>query len=154
MVAPRRFPLLGGSREGRELNGEGRETVGHQFDELSHVVIGAAIRVHDRFGPGLFESVYHKVLLRDLRNRGLSVQSKRPITFEFDSLRFKHGFIPDMIVANSLVIEIKSVKTLIPVFEKQLLTYLRLLDCKVGLLINFNTISLRDGGIKRVVNNF
>jgi GxxExxY protein len=154
MVAPRDFLLLGVHAKAANFTTKGAKQMGYQFDELSHVVIGAAIRVHDRFGPGLFESVYHKVLLRDLRNRGLSVQSKRPITFEYDGLRFKHGFIPDMVIEHSLVVELKSVKLLTPLFEKQLLTYLRLLGCKVGLLINFNTMSLRDGGIKRVVNKF
>jgi GxxExxY protein len=126
----------------------------YEFDQLSHLVIGTAVRVHSKFGPGLFESVYHKVVLRDLLSRGLHVESKKPISFEFDGLCFKHGFIPDLIVERSLVVELKSVKTLTPLFEKQLLTYLRLLNCKVGLLINFNTLSLRSGGIKRIVNNF
>jgi GxxExxY protein len=124
-----------------------------EIDRLSGLVISTSMRIHTRVGPGLFESVYHKILYRDLRSRGIHVLSKKPISFEFEGLKFRSGFIPDLIVEKQLVVEIKSVRTFAPVFEKQLLTYLRLLDCRVGLLINFNTTHLKDG-IKRLVNNY
>lgn len=125
----------------------------HEFDDLSYKVIGIALRIHQKLGPGLFESVYHSVFYRDLTDSGLHVQSKKVIPFEFEGQRFKRGFVADLIVENALVIEVKCVRSLKPLFEKQLQTYLRLLDIRVGLLINFNTAVLKDG-IKRVVNNF
>jgi GxxExxY protein len=124
-----------------------------EIDRISGLVVGTSMRIHTRLGPGLFESVYHKILWRDLRARGLTVESKKPISFNFEGLNFKSGFIPDLIVERCLIVEIKSVITLAPVFEKQLLTYLRLLDYRVGLLVNFNTEHLRDG-IKRIVNKY
>ena len=122
-------------------------------DKVSHLVIGSALRIHTRLGPGLFESVYHRVLCRDLRARGLSVESKKPVSFEFEGLWFEGGFEADLVIEHCLIVEVKSVKQLVPIFEQQLLTYLRLLDYRVGLLINFNTVHLRDG-IKRMVNNY
>jgi GxxExxY protein len=125
----------------------------HNFDNLSYQVIGIALRIHSELGPGLFESVYHSLFLRDLKRNGFQVESKKVIPFEFEGMRFKRGFVPDLIVENALVIEIKSVRRHKAVFEKQLQTYLRLLDIRVGLLINFNTEVLKDG-IIRIVNRF
>jgi GxxExxY protein len=125
----------------------------HNFDELSYKVIGVALRVHKQLGPGLFESVYHSVFYRDLRNDGLFVESKKVIPFKFEGMRFSRGFVADLIVERALIIEVKSVKALKPVFEKQLQTYCRLTNCRVGLLINFNVAVLPEG-IKRIVNNF
>jgi iron complex transport system substrate-binding protein len=124
-----------------------------ELDELSGLVIGAAIRIHTRLGPGLLESVYHQVLYRDLVGQGLYVESKKAVSFKFEGMYFENGFVADLVVDRRLVVEVKSVATLMPVFEKQLLTYLRLLDCRLGLLINFNVALLKDG-IKRIVNNF
>jgi iron complex transport system substrate-binding protein len=124
-----------------------------ELNELSQTVIGAAIRIHTRLGPGLMESVYHSVLHRDLVNQGLHIDSKKPISFTFEGLSFENVCVPDLVVDRRLVVEVKSVVALTPVFEKQLLTYLRLLDCKVGLLINFNVALLKDG-IKRMVNKY
>jgi GxxExxY protein len=125
----------------------------HDFDKLSYQVIGVSLRVHQKLGPGLFESVYHSVLYRGLKDAGLRVQSKKVIPFKFEGQRHKKGFVADLIVENSVVIEVKSVRNLKPLFEKQLQTYLRLLDIRVGLLINFNTAVLKEG-IKRIVNNY
>jgi iron complex transport system substrate-binding protein len=122
-------------------------------DKVSRIVIGSALRVHTRLGPGLFESVYQKVLCVDLRAHGLFVESKKLISFEFEGHHFKDGFEADIVVERCLVVEVKSVLALAPIFEKQLLTYLRLLDYRVGLLINFNTVHLKNG-IKRMVNNY
>jgi GxxExxY protein len=120
---------------------------------LSHLIIGCAIRVHTRLGPGLLESVYHTVLHQDLVAHNVFVESKKAVSFEFDGHWFENVFVADLVVERSIVIEVKSVITLHPVFEKQLLTYLRLLNCKLGLLLNFNTALMRDG-IRRVVNGF
>ncbi len=123
------------------------------FDPLSRMVIGSALKVHTALGPGLFESVYHKVLYGDLKQQGLLVESKKKISFKLNGQHFTSGFQADLIVESALIVEVKSVRKLHPIFEKQLLTYLRLADCKVGLLINFNTLHLKDG-IKRVVNDY
>lgn len=93
------------------------------------------------------------VLCHDLRSVGLFVESKKPVSFEYEGRWFEDGFVADLVVERCIVVEVKSVIALHPVFEKQLLTYLRLLNCKLGLLLNFNTALMRDG-IKRVVNNF
>ena len=124
-----------------------------ELELLSHLIIGRAIRIHRRLGPGLFESVYHSVLCHDLRSTGLFVESKKTVSFEFEGRWFENGYVADLVIERSIVVEVKSVITMHPVFEKQLLTYLRLLNCKLGLLLNFNTALMRDG-IKRVVNNF
>ena len=125
----------------------------HDFDQLSHQVIGAALHVHTRLGPGLFESVYHAVLGRDLVQRSFEVESKKQITFEYGDLLFENAFQADLIVNRVLIVEVKSVTALAPVHEKQLLTYLRLTNLQVGLLINFNVAHLKEG-IKRIVNSY
>jgi iron complex transport system substrate-binding protein len=125
----------------------------HDFEQLSREVIGVAINIHTRLGPGLFESVYHTVLGRDLIRRGFEVESKKLITFEYGGLLFENAFQADLIVNRMLIVEVKSVAALAPVHEKQLLTYLRLTKLQVGLLINFNVAHLKEG-IKRIVNSF
>ena len=132
---------------------ESRSAERVDLDALSHLVIGSALRIHTRLGPGLFESVYHSVLHRDLVKCGLFVESNKLISFEFEGEWFENGFRTDLIVERCLVVEIKSIAAIAPVHERQLLTYLRLLDYKLGLLINFNNLHLKDG-IKRVVNNY
>jgi GxxExxY protein len=123
------------------------------LNALSYLIIGSAIKIHTELGPGLMESVYHKILHRDLVGRGLFVESNKSISFSYGGHWFEGGFEADLIVERKLVIEVKSVLHRNPVFEKQLLTYLRLLNCKLGLLLNFNTAHMKDG-IKRVVNDF
>ena len=99
----------------------------------------------------MFESVYEVLLEKDLVRRGFSVERQKAIGFEFEGLRFENAFVLDLLVEGKVVVEVKSVDRLAPVFEKQLQTYLRLTDCRVGLLINFNE-SLLKHGIKRIVN--
>ena len=123
-----------------------------ELEFLSHLIIGRAIRVHRRLGPGLLESVYHTVFCHDLRSQGLYVESKRAVSFEMDGHWFENAFVADLVVERCIVIEVKSAITMHPVFAKQLLTYMRLLNCKLGFLLNFNTALMRDG-IKRMVNN-
>jgi GxxExxY protein len=116
-------------------------------------VIGVAMRVHSALGPGLFENVYELILAGKLAEMGYSVDRQVPIHIEFEGSHFPNAFKIDLCVDKQLVVEIKSVETMQPVHAKQLLTYLRLMDLPVGLIINFGTVMLRDG-IKRVVNNF
>jgi GxxExxY protein len=124
------------------------------MDDLNGItgrVINAAIRVHRGLGPGLMESVYEAVLFKTLARDGLQVERQKPVTFEFEGIVFEDGFKADLVVERSVVLELKSVEKLAPIHTKQLLTYLRLLDLHLGLVINFGAPYLRDG-IKRVVN--
>ena len=123
------------------------------LDEVSGEVVDAAYKLHTRLGPGLLESVYEVVLARELERRGLVVDRQKPVAFEFDGLWFEEGFKVDLLVEDAVVVELKSVETLAPVHPKQLLTYLRLLDLRVGLLINFGAPTLKEG-LHRIVNHY
>jgi iron complex transport system substrate-binding protein len=125
--------------------------VTEELNRLTKQIIGAALRIHSALGPGLFESVYEIVLARDLARRGLSVERQKPVTFEFDGMHFKEGFKADLVVGRAVIVEVKSVSEVAPVHCRQLLTYLRLMNYRVGLILNFNTVHLKDG-IKRVAN--
>ncbi len=119
--------------------------------ELSSRVIGIAIDIHRRLGPGLLESAYQAILVHELRKNGLNVDAEVSIPVIWDSLRIDVGYRADLIVNDLLLIELKSVEHIAPVHNKQLLTYLRLADKRVGLLINFGQAVLKDG-ICRIVN--
>jgi GxxExxY protein len=121
-------------------------------NEITGIVIDVAMDIHRRLGPGLLESVYAAVLVYELRKRGLHVDSEAPIAVEWDEVRLDVGFRADLIVEGLVVVELKSIENVAPVHKKILLTYLRLADKRVGLLINFGTELLKDG-IHRVVNN-
>lgn len=121
-------------------------------EELSAAVVDAAFHLHKDLGPGLLESVYEVVLAKLLEQRGLSVERQKPIPIHYAGLRFDEGFRADLIVEGSLLIELKSVENLAAVHGKQVLTYLRLLDLPLGLLINFGSATFKDG-VKRIVNN-
>jgi GxxExxY protein len=121
-------------------------------NEITEAVIESAIEIHRRLGPGLLESVYRTVLAHELCRRGFLVQVEQPIPVVWDELRLELGFRADLIVNKTVIVEIKSVETIHPVHKKQTLTYLRLADKRVGLLINFN-VELLKQGITRVVNN-
>ncbi len=121
-------------------------------NELSYLVIGLALELHKNVGPGLLESAYENALAFDLRKSGLDVKQQVPMPFVYKDIKMEVGYRIDLIVENKLLIEIKSVEGLAPVHFSQLLTYLRLSDKKLGLLINFNSKRLRDG-IHRIVNN-
>ena len=124
-----------------------------ELNELSSTIIGAAITVHKELGPGLLESVYHSCLLIELRCLGLSVKSEVPAPIEYRGQRItKEGFMMDLLVEDTIIVDLKSVEELHPVHEKQLLTYLRLAKKPLGLLINFNVPVLKDG-IRRVINS-
>ena len=121
-------------------------------NEISGIIVDAAFKIHSTLGPGLLESVYETILAYELRQRGLEVIVQQAIPVVYEEVQLELGFRADLIVAQKVVIEIKSVEAIAPVFAKQLRTYLRLMDLKLGLLINFN-VNLIKEGITRVVNN-
>jgi GxxExxY protein len=121
-------------------------------EEVSAIVVDAAFHLHRDLGPGLLESVYEAVLVRMLERRGLRVERQKAVAFDFDGMHFDEGLRVDLLVEGCLVVELKSVETLAPVHPKQLLTYLRLLNLPIGLLINFGAATFKEGA-KRVVNN-
>ncbi|MCC6928090.1 MAG: GxxExxY protein [Gemmatimonadaceae bacterium] len=116
-------------------------------------VIEAAMKVHSILGPGLLEATYLACLEHELRRRGLSARSQVPIPVRYDGMLLDIGYRVDLLVEESIVVEVKSVAKLIPIHEAQLLTYLRLSRYRIGLLINFHTAHLRDG-IRRMVNGW
>ena len=120
-------------------------------NELSNKVIGLAIKVHKALGPGLLESAYEECLYYELDKAGLNVEKQKPMPLIYENVKLECGYRIDLMVENKLVIEIKSVEALNDVHLAQILTYLKLSDCKLGLLINFNVALLKDG-IKRVIN--
>jgi GxxExxY protein len=115
-------------------------------------IVDAAYRLHTRLGPGLLESVYEAVLARALEERGLRIERQKPVSFEFEGMLFEEGFRVDLLVDGLVLVELKSVEKLVPVHSKQVLTYLRLLDLPIGLLINFGTVSMNEG-LHRIVNS-
>ena len=123
------------------------------IDEITGTIIDAAVKLHRDLGPGLLESVYEAVLARCLERLGLEVERQKLVGFEYDGLRFNEGFRVDLLVGGCVVVELKSVEKVAPVHGKQLLTYLRLLNLPVGLLLNFGAPIMKDG-LHRVVNNF
>lgn len=123
-----------------------------EINQITGEIVDAAYRVHSRLGPGLMEKVYEALLMRSLEERGLCVERQKHISFEFDGMRFDDACCVDLLVEQQVVVELKSVEKLAPVHHKQVLTYLRLLDLPVGLLINFGTLSLKDG-LHRIANS-
>ena len=120
-------------------------------NEIATIILDAAFKIHTKLGPGLLESVYEVVLAHELRKAGLQVERQVSIPIIYDGLKFDEGFRADLLVANKVIVEFKSVEVLKPVHAKQVLTQLRLADKKLGLLINFGEVSLKNG-IKRLVN--
>lgn len=121
-------------------------------DELSYIIIGAAMQLHKTLGPGLLESVYESALAFDLKEMGLEVEAQVPMPLVYKEVRQDVGYRIDLLVENKVIIEIKSVENLAPVHFAQTLTYLKLSDKKLALLINFNARLLKEG-IHRIVNN-
>ena len=121
-------------------------------NELSRIVFDCALKVHQSLGPGLLESAYEECLFYELRKIGLNVEKQKPLPLIYEEVKLDVGYRIDIIVENKLIIEIKSVEALNDVHFAQLLTYLKLTNCKLGLLINFN-VSIIKNGVKRVVNN-
>jgi GxxExxY protein len=121
-------------------------------NELSKVLIGVFINVHSELGPGLLESVYEEVICYELRKKNIQFERQKPISLIYDEIKMEIGFRADLIIENKVIVEIKSVETLAPVHHKQLLTYLKLTDKKLGMLVNFNVNLVKDG-VVRIANN-
>ncbi len=121
-------------------------------NELSKIVVGLCLKIHKTLGPGLLESVYEEVLCFELAKAGLNFTRQQGIIVEYEGMKMDLGFRADIIVEDKLIVELKSVETIAPVHPKIVLTYLRLTNIKLGLLVNFNVELMKDG-IKRIVNN-
>ena len=128
-----------------------RETIPMKENEIAERILDSAFRVHRALGPGLLESVYEIVLAADLSRDGFTVVRQQPVPIRFEGLQFEEGFRADLVVDGLVLVELKSVEKIIPVHAKQVLTYLKLMNLKLGLLINFNKSLLKDG-IKRLAN--
>ena len=124
-----------------------------RLDSITRRTIGAAIEVHRRLGPGLLESAYQICLAFELRHLGIGVEEQRPLPVVYRDAKLDCGYRLDLVVEDSVVVEIKAVDQLAPIHDAQLLSYLRLSDKRVGLLINFHVRVLKDG-LKRIVNDF
>jgi len=121
-------------------------------NQLSNIIIGKAIDVHKSLGPGLLESAYQECLYYELKEIGINVQKEVPQPIVYKDVKLDHGYRLDLLVENKVVVEIKNVDVILDVHEAQILTYLKLGDFKLGLLINFN-VALLKNGIRRFVNN-
>ena len=122
-----------------------------ELDDISGAVVDASIRIHRDLGPGLLESVYEIVLARCLERRGLRVVRQLPMSFSYDGMDFEQGFRIDLLVEEQVIVELKSIERFAPVHGKQILTYLRLTNLHLGLLLNFGADTMKEG-LKRVVN--
>ena len=122
-------------------------------DPLSYKIIGCAMEVYNTLGPGLLEAAYEKAMIHELELNGLSVASQVPVEMNYKGVNLGEGLRLDLLVEDSIIIELKSVEELKPVHYKQLLTYLKLMDKRIGLLINFNVYDFREG-IKWVINGY
>ena len=123
-----------------------------ELETIARVLVDAVVKVHRTLGPGLLESVYHKCLLKELHIRGVWVESEVPVTLRYKGDVITEAYRVDLLVNNKLVVELKTVDKLTAVHKAQLPTYLRLMNKKLGLLINFNEFVVRNG-IRRLINN-
>jgi len=122
------------------------------FEQLTDAIIDCAMEVHTAAGPGLLESVYGKCLTSELRFQRFEVETERALSFSYRDATFENAFRLDLVVEGLIVLEIKSVKALEPVHEAQVITYLKLTGCPIGLLFNFNVARLKKGGMRRLVH--
>ncbi len=120
-------------------------------NELSHVVIGCAINVHSALGPGLLESAYEACLRYELIKSGLRVEAQKPLPLVYHTVKLECGYRVDLLVEQKLIIEVKAMEALAEIHFAQVLTYLRLSDLRLALLLNFNVVHMKDG-IRRIVN--
>ena len=131
------------------MDGDHKPGLAHGED-LTNRIIAAAMRVHRRLGPGLLESIYEACLCHELEKAAIPFQRQVPLPVIYDDVRLGCAYVADVVVAGQVILEIKSVDRIVPLHESQLLTYLRLTPCRIGLLLNFNTVVLKSG-IKRCV---
>jgi GxxExxY protein len=124
-----------------------------ELNDISGKIIEFSIKVHKALGPGMLEGAYEICLMHELVQHGFQVQSQLTLPIIYDGVRLDAGYRIDLLVEESVIVELKAIDRLLPVHEAQLLSYLRMSDLRLGLLINFNVKLLRDG-VRRVVNNF
>ncbi len=124
-----------------------------KLNKITETIIGAAINVHRVLGPGLLESAYEACMVYELAQAGLKVEQQKPLPIVYRGVKLECGYRMDLMIDNEVIVEIKSIEKLLPIHQAQLLSYLKLSNCRVGLLINFN-IKVLKNGIQRVVNNF
>ena len=124
-----------------------------ELDDITGVIVDSSLRIHRTLGPGLLESLYECLLAFELRRRGLTAERQRLISFSYDGIDIEDAFRADLLVEACVIVEVKSVERLAPVHTKQLLTYLRLTNLRVGLVLNFGAETMKEG-VKRVVNNY
>jgi GxxExxY protein len=124
-----------------------------ELNEVTGLIVDAAMKVHSILGPGLLEGAYEACLRHELMSRGLEVNSQVSLPVDYDGTLIDAGYRLDLLVENSVIVELKAVEKLSPIHDAQLLTYLKLSGKKVGLLLNFNVVQMKDG-IRRMVNNF
>jgi GxxExxY protein len=123
-----------------------------ELNRVTGDIIDASLMIHRELGPGLLESVYAAVLAAELRRRGRRVERQKKVSFTFNGMTFDDGLRIDLLVSNIVVVELKSVESLVAVHRKQVMTYLRLMQLPVGLLINFGGATLKEG-LHRIINN-
>jgi GxxExxY protein len=121
-----------------------------EINKITEAIVDSAYKVHSTLGPGLLENVYETCMVHELSKRGLKFERQKPVPVVYDNTRLDVGFRLDLLVENQVVVELKSVEKLLPLHEAQVLTYLKLSQCAVGLLLNFN-VSLMKDGIRRMV---
>lgn len=130
---------------GKDVRGDVNE------NEIAREIVDACYKIHTTLGPGLLESVYEAVLAYELKKRGLSIERQVPIAVVYDGIQFDQGFRADLVVNDKVIVELKSIENVLPVHKKQLLTYLRVSNKHLGLLVNFGAPLIKQG-ISRVVN--
>jgi GxxExxY protein len=123
------------------------------LESLAKIAVDCGFKLHDQLGPGLLESVYEILLCESIKQRGLTVERQKVIAIKYNGVTLDEGFRADLIVEGHLLIEVKSVERFAPVHGKQVLTYLRLMNLPLGLLMNFGTVTFRDG-LKRIANDY
>jgi GxxExxY protein len=126
------------------------ETTSVEIEGVATAIVDSAFKIHTRLGPGLLESAYRTLMVYELRKRGFEVEYEVPVPLVYDGVKLDAGYRLDLLVNDSVIVEIKAVEKIIPVHDAQLLTYLKLTGIRLGLLINFNTKLIKDG-IKRIV---
>ena len=124
-----------------------------ELNKITEAIIGAAINVHRELGPGLLESAYEACLAFDLSDTGFFIEQQKPLPVIYKNVKLDCGYRLDLLVEKEVIVELKSVEKILPIHKAQLMSYLKLSGCKVGLLLNFNVEVLTDG-ITRIVNNF
>ena len=129
-------------------------TTKKQLDELTYEIVGSAIEVHKELGPGLLESIYHKCLKKELYLRGIDFKSEFSVPLVYKNEPLVTELRCDLLIENLIVVELKAVETMLPIFEAQLLTYMKLLEVPKGILINFNVKNIFHEGQKTFVNDY